>query len=66
MREIEGYPLEGPIKVVNDGIFVQRSTMRGRPWLRFCKKIDAEGFHVTAYKTRKAAVIGPWTPLVGR
>ena len=37
-------------------VFVQKSHMRGRPWLRFQKKIDADGWWVTGHKTRKEAV----------
>ncbi len=41
--------------------FVQRSGMRGRPWLRFSSRIEPSPYdpwHVTAYATRKAAIVG--------
>jgi hypothetical protein len=33
-------------------IFVARSSGRGKPWLRFVRKIGAEGWWVTAHPTR--------------
>lgn len=41
--------------------FVQRSGMRGRPWLRFSSKLTPspfDGWWVTAHKTRDAALDG--------
>jgi hypothetical protein len=40
-------------------LFVQRSHMRGRPWLRFSLRLDDSGeWYVTAYKTKGAALKG--------
>lgn len=43
-------------------LFVQRSGMRGRPWLRFLSASDDEGmhkgWHVSAYPTRQKAIAG--------
>lgn len=37
-------------------IFVQRSWIRGRPWLRFSSRFEGEGWYVTAHPTRRAAL----------
>jgi hypothetical protein len=57
---IEGYAVAGPrTNVISTGtIFVRRSTMRGRPWLRFVKKTEAAGYWVSAYKTKREAMAG--------
>jgi hypothetical protein len=57
---IEGYSVCGPrTNVTKSGsIFVQRSTMRGRPWLRFCLKLEAPGYWVLAFKTKRGAMEG--------
>jgi hypothetical protein len=43
-------------------IFVQRSHMRGRPWLRFSLRFEitdpANAWHVTAYPTKTLAQKG--------
>jgi len=71
---IEGYEVTGPVAVVSTRIFdstcvtvfVQRSTLPGRPWLRFTRKYkdgnDAappEGeWWVKTYKTKREAIAG--------
>lgn len=58
----EGYCCEGTHTIVRwragEGVtlFVARASMRGRPWLRFLRKIDRPGWWVTAYKTKAEAV----------
>lgn len=41
---------EGP------SVVVARSGIRGRPWIRAVRKIDAPGWHITAHKTRIDAI----------
>lgn len=56
LERIEGYEVTGPRTYLSPRRFVQRGTMRGRPWLVFLKKIEQDGYWVTAYKTKKEAV----------
>lgn len=52
---VEGYELTSPRYDCGPQVFVQRSTMRGRPWLRFLAKLDGTGYWVTAHKTLRDA-----------
>ena len=36
-------------------VFVARSGLSGRPWLRFIKRSDNTGWHVTAHRTKRDA-----------
>lgn len=41
--------------------FIQRSWMRGRPWLRFSARVEPsrdDRWYVTAFKTRYEALLG--------
>ena len=58
---VAGYSVEARATFIGNAgdHFVARSTMRGRPWLRFLRKLGgAAGYHVTAYKTRTLALEG--------
>lgn len=54
---------EGPTRYLVPSVFVQRSGIRGRPWLRFGLALDGCGCCLvwrspTAYKTKHAALAG--------
>lgn len=64
---LEGYTLIGPAHVVRWSRFtdvtgplvlVVKYAGRGRGWMRFGRKIEQPGWHVTHYKTRDAAERG--------
>lgn len=57
LERIDGYEVTGPRTVLSKewGVFVQRSTMSGRPWLKFSKKMTSAGYYVTAHKTKREA-----------
>lgn len=57
---IAGYTVERRATFIgSDGdIFVARSLLPGRPWLRFLRKVNGDGYHVTAYRTRALALEG--------
>jgi hypothetical protein len=61
----EGYTCEGVHHILRrdaDGvtIFVARSTLSGRPWLRFLRKIGSDGWWVTAHKSEALARSASW------
>lgn len=63
VASVEGYDLHGPRTVLRQRgpevvLFVQRGRVRGRPWLRFLRRIDQTGWWVSAYRTRRLAVMG--------
>ena len=54
---VAGYGVTGPRTPRGARSFVQRGTMRGRPWLCFLEKIDFPGeYWVTAHKTKRDAL----------
>lgn len=54
---VAGYGVTGPRYARGARSFVQRGTMRGRPWLVFLEKIEFPGeYWVSAYKTRRQAL----------
>jgi hypothetical protein len=60
----ERYTCEGNHTIVARGaegvtIFVARSTLPGRPWLRFVRKIGRPGWWVTSHKSRRLALASP-------
>lgn len=55
---VEGYSITGARHPLRSASFAARSTLPGKPWLRFVPKIGSDGFHVTAHKTKGAAIEG--------
>lgn len=50
------WALVGMPTVISSGLFVQRSWMSGRPWMRFLRKLDDSGWWESAHKTKREAV----------
>mgnify|MGYP001044640736 CR=1 FL=1 len=56
---VAGYPVVGRRYPRSARSFVQRSSMRGRPWLVFLAKCDGSGdYWVTAHRTLRQALEG--------
>jgi hypothetical protein len=59
---VRRYADTGEVAIFVQRSFVQRSFMRGRPWLRFSLRFEitspADAWHVTAFSTREAALHG--------
>lgn len=56
---IAGYEVSRPATFIGEGLhFVTRSTMRGRPWLRFVLALNGQRYYVTAHRRKRDALEG--------
>lgn len=71
MNDIIGYKCHGQHYILKwsvEGptVIVARMGLPGRRWARAVRKIGADGFYVTSYRTKRAAMAGPYGDLGAR